>query len=307
MSSRIAMFVRGAVSLCALAIVLSRTPLEGIAVRVAAVAPVPFVGALLFFLAMPFMVAVRWRWLMKWLGFAVPLGPVAHAVLAGLFGGQLLPSLLGTDVLRAAAVARQAGTVSKVVASVLVDRLVALFAACLLIVLAFPFVARLRVAGVELIALLAALLSTALLVAYVALRIGGLRIGPLRDSVLGESVALNGRYALAAAGMALVIHSFAVGAAALVAAAYGIDAPLGVWLGIVPASIVAAALPISINGWGIRETVIVGLAAAYGVARDEALLVSLTLGVLNLIASLPGVYALVRWPARDRPGRRSGR
>ena len=57
--------------------------------------------------------------------------------------------------------------------------------------------------------------------------------------------------------------------------------------------VLAAAIPISINGWGVREAAIVVLAAPLGVPAAQALLVSLTLGVLNAIASLPGVAVML--------------
>ena len=78
------------------------------------------------------------------------------------------------------------------------------------------------------------------------------------------------------------------------AAAYGIDASLAIWFAIIPMSVIASAIPISINGWGVRESVIVALAAQQGVPQVDALLVSLTIGTLNVLASLPGAYLLLR-------------
>ncbi len=83
-------------------------------------------------------------------------------------------------------------------------------------------------------------------------------------------------------------------AAALVADAYGVEASLELWLCIIPLSVIASAMPISINGWGIREAVVVALATTMGVSAADALLVSMTLGVLNLIASLPGALLMLQ-------------
>jgi hypothetical protein len=81
------------------------------------------------------------------------------------------------------------------------------------------------------------------------------------------------------------------------AAAYGVDASLATWVSIIPVALIACAVPLSINGWGVREAVIVALAAGQGIPEADALAVSLTLGVLNLAACLPGAYFL--WsPAR---------
>ncbi|MFZ1907988.1 MAG: lysylphosphatidylglycerol synthase domain-containing protein, partial [Burkholderiales bacterium] len=90
------------------------------------------------------------------------------------------------------------------------------------------------------------------------------------------------------------VHALSVVVAALAARAYGVDASLRLWVSIVPLAVIASALPISINGWGVREATIVALAAPMGVSAPEALLVSLTIGALNMIASLPGALVMLR-------------
>jgi hypothetical protein len=92
----------------------------------------------------------------------------------------------------------------------------------------------------------------------------------------------------------LAIHALAVVAASLVARAYGVEPSLGVWVSIIPLSFLASAMPVSIGGWGVREGAIILLAAPLGVPPAEALLVSLTIGVLNVVASLPGALVLLR-------------
>jgi hypothetical protein len=82
-------------------------------------------------------------------------------------------------------------------------------------------------------------------------------------------------------------------AAALSAVAYGVDGSLRVWFSIIPVSLIVCAVPVSINGWGVREAVIVGLAAGHGIAGADALMVSVTLGLLNIAASLPGAYLVL--------------
>jgi hypothetical protein len=55
---------------------------------------------------------------------------------------------------------------------------------------------------------------------------------------------------------------------------------------------------VSLNGWGVREGAIVVLAGPLGVPAPEALLVSMTLGVLSMLASLPGAVVLLRGRGR---------
>jgi uncharacterized membrane protein len=93
-------------------------------------------------------------------------------------------------------------------------------------------------------------------------------------------------------------HATVVLMASLAASAYRVDGSLVLWLSVIPASVIVSSIPVSLNGWVVREATIVVLSAPLGLPAEEALLVSVTLGALNLVASLPG--ALVFLKARGR-------
>jgi D-glycero-D-manno-heptose 1,7-bisphosphate phosphatase len=61
---------------------------------------------------------------------------------------------------------------------------------------------------------------------------------------------------------------------------------------LVPSITLLAALPASLAGWGVREASAVVLLSLVGVTLEEALLLSMTLGALQLLASLPGAAVL---------------
>ncbi|HYL88319.1 MAG TPA: lysylphosphatidylglycerol synthase transmembrane domain-containing protein [Burkholderiales bacterium] len=294
MKPAILLLLRAAVSISILAVILSRVSIDAVLLRAKGGALAYLAAALLLVLVMALLVALRWRFLAAWLGLAVPGRLAVRAVFLGLFGGQLLPSVIGTDLLRGFVLARHTGRLQRVAASLIADRLVALFAACLLLILGYASLGRLPAPFAGLLVPAAALLSGAALLAFLLGSTGVVRrvfrVQPV------EGVTLQPKPILAAIVVAFAIHSIAVVAAALTAAAYGIDASLKIWLPIVPLAVIASAVPISINGWGVRETVIVALGAGYGLVAADALLVSLTLGALNLVASLPGAYLLLRAP-----------
>jgi uncharacterized membrane protein YbhN (UPF0104 family) len=53
-------------------------------------------------------------------------------------------------------------------------------------------------------------------------------------------------------------------------------------------------IPLSINGWGVREGALILLLSAYGVPGEQALLLSLLVAVVNLaVAALGGLVVLV--------------
>jgi len=98
----------------------------------------------------------------------------------------------------------------------------------------------------------------------------------------------NGRPTRSPAG-----QGAAVAVAALVATAYRVNGTLALWVSVIPLSVILSSIPVSVNGWGVREATIVALATPLGVAPADALLVSVTLGALNVLASLPGALVML--------------
>jgi hypothetical protein len=62
------------------------------------------------------------------------------------------------------------------------------------------------------------------------------------------------------------------------------------WLLIMPIVILVTALPISINGWGVREYAMIYLWGLFGIAQSEAFLISVCVGLVAVISSLPGLW-----------------
>jgi hypothetical protein len=68
---------------------------------------------------------------------------------------------------------------------------------------------------------------------------------------------------------------------------------------LMPAVMLLVALPISAGGWGVREGAIVASLALVGVGTAPALLLSIELGLIGTLVSLPGgVIWLFRWFSR---------
>lgn len=70
----------------------------------------------------------------------------------------------------------------------------------------------------------------------------------------------------------------------------GVDVSIQVILVVIPLAFMAAALPISIGGMGVRELATVGLLMRFGIAENDAAAVALFFIPVLLIASLPGLY-----------------
>jgi hypothetical protein len=67
-----------------------------------------------------------------------------------------------------------------------------------------------------------------------------------------------------------------------------LDVPFADLLVLLPPVTLLASLPISAGGWGVREGAMVAALAAAGVAGAAALLISIELGLLTALVSLPG-------------------
>ena len=285
----IALILRVTVSVVVLAVIVSRVSLGDILARAGEGRPLHLAATLGLALSCFVLAALRWRLVAGCVGVVVPVGLAVRAQFGGMFGGQALPAGVGIGMFRGWLVSGQSGRVSRVVGSLLTDRLVALFAAC---VLACPSLVGLlgptpvpRSAGLVLgpLAVLAAGGAAVALLLGFSRRDGrSLDAGPIGIAVV----------------MALTIHATAVLMAALAAGAYAVDPSLALWFAVIPVSAIASAIPVSLNGWGVREAAIVVLAAPWGVPPAQALLVSMTLGVVNLVASLPGALVLLQ----DRRG-----
>ena len=85
---------------------------------------------------------------------------------------------------------------------------------------------------------------------------------------------------------------------ALFAHAMGQDLPFLVLVMPVLLSILATIIPISLAGWGLRESTMIGLLGLYGVPNETALVLSVAFGLAVMLAALPGAIAWL-WPQRQ--------
>ena len=57
-----------------------------------------------------------------------------------------------------------------------------------------------------------------------------------------------------------------------------------------PIALIMSALPISVAGWGIRETVMVGSFLLFQIPSEISTAVGITFGLMHIIFSLPGGF-----------------
>ncbi|MDP6528800.1 MAG: lysylphosphatidylglycerol synthase transmembrane domain-containing protein, partial [Gemmatimonadota bacterium] len=208
--------------------------------------------------------AIRWRILLGAVGMTRGLLEVFRLILVALFFNMFLPGSVGGDVVRGIGVSDAGRSRAAVIASVVGDRMVGTFAlglvalagslaGMLLLPGAAPWALSTTVAGCVLFGLAVVTRPALLRRLLRRLRGEGLR-ARLHRVVEASSFLAEHRPAvtralvssLGLAGFAVVFHW-------AVARSLGVDLPLSIFFVLVPAVELAAAVPITPNGLGIRE------------------------------------------------------
>jgi uncharacterized protein (TIRG00374 family) len=272
------------------------------------VRPLPLLLALaLYFLAI-LIGAIKWQVLVRAQGIQAALGSLLSFALVGLFFGNVMPSNVGGDVIRAYDLARSTrGRAEAAAISVLVDRLLGLAAflcmAVVMAVVASVFLARgSEIEELEIATALAALVLVggfALLfsrrvsrrAAFLFERGPLARLNPIAQKVYHALQVYRFRYAALAANMLLSLTIVVITAFVwyTVGLAVGIeDVPFLVFLLFNPLIAFVLLIPISLNGLGAKEVAVVFFFGLIGVSQEQALSMSLLFHVIIVATSLPG-------------------
>lgn len=307
--------LRLAVAFGLLAAVLHLTDARAVAARVASIDRLALLASLGLFLAGQGLNALRWRWL---LGLAVSSPPrwafLFTLVMVGMFANFLMPSSVGGDIVRAELVRTAVGGRTHAYFSVLVGRVLGLFSVVAIGVGAMAgaylatgwFQAPIVAAGVG--------------VALAAAAVCALALRGTIPPTLARGLPERRRAALACLQQALrayasrptvlwlifvvAVFANAVGTVGVVwTLAEGLRLPVPGYFHFiaVPLVMLAALVPVSVNGVGVREG---AFAVLYGMAGlDAAGAVSLSLAFTAVLASgslIGGLALLV--PRRAWPG-----
>jgi hypothetical protein len=298
------------VSLALLGYLFSTTDLRALEERVRTADLLDLLAAVFFYAAMLALAAWRWQLLLGGLGRPAPLRQLTASYLVAQFFNNFLPSNIGGDIVRVRDGSRLTGSTTASVAVVGIDRILGFGALYLLAALAFvlaPQPVR-ELAGARAVLLGLALLFGSL--AYVFFRPGTAgrlmeisrlaSIGWLKErfeTVRSAVHAYRERVGVVwmAGGASLAVQALAVLYYLAVARALGIPLPAAAAFLMVPLCTLLQALPVSFNGWGLRE----GLFALYfsqvGLPRPSALAFSLVGAGLMVLLSLSGA---VVWMTR---------
>jgi glycosyltransferase 2 family protein len=252
------------------------------------------------------LLSLRWQQILRALGAKSGMVSALAVTFMGCFFGAFLFGPTGGDVARAVlAPARSLGR-RGVVHSVLFERLASMIGLGLAAVPVVAFSAAVVAHGLPLLIALAMVPLPVLAIAAVAgladvfRNRAGVLFDALRelDTARRQLMGVWPRFALAVA-IATVGQLLVAVEVWCLAQSQHLGVPLVDFAILMPAVMLLVALPISAGGWGIREGAIVAALALVGVGTAPALLLSVELGLIGTLVSLPGgIIWLFRWFSR---------
>jgi uncharacterized protein (TIRG00374 family) len=252
----------------------------------------------------------RWRLLLHTQGYRASMGRLSATYLVATFFNNFLPSNVGGDVIRVRDSSRLTGSTTTSLAVVVIDRILGLGALYVLAlgawIAAGPELRGLAGARAALLALgiVFAVLAYIFFKPGTARRVmaaaGGAHLPWAQARFEQVQAAVHVYRAEVAAVWAAFAGSIALQALVVsyyyyVGKALHIPVALSACFLIVPLCTLVQTLPVSFNGWGVRESVFILYFAQLGLPRDSALAFSLVGAGLMVLLSLSGA---VVWTSR---------
>ena len=238
----------------------------------------------------------RWQTLAAVLNLHAPVSECVRYYFICMFTNVFVPGLIGGDAARAFYLGRKYGKTAEAIASVVADRgygLLALFgfAAAIALTLNHGTLSTNVTNPVVAIGILA-------VVGYLAspwiARLIHLTPRPIRR-MLGIVAPYLHRPATVAPAivLSLILQAILATCQFVLALGMGLHLPLALFLLIVPIAGVLAALPLTLNGLGLRETAYLYLFGMAGVSREDAIALGLLYFAATMVGGLVGGIAFV--------------
>jgi uncharacterized membrane protein YbhN (UPF0104 family) len=296
MRTAISLLVKLAVSGLLLYFALDLVNISTVRTRLGQVEPGWIALELLLLTLQVGILAVRWRIITTHCGADLPLVQSVRLSMIAAFFNQTLPSSVGGDAARIWFVGRKAGW-RIATYSVFLDRVIGVFALSLVVVACLPWTFALVKSPVGRSALLViGLGGVAGGIVFTALGWDGLKImqhwSPTRHLAAAARVALNmtraPRPLFSILALSILLHFFSAAAAWCAARSTGADVSLLYCLFLVLPVMLISVVPISIAGWGVRESAMVVAFSYAGLPQSDGLLVSLLLGAGFLMLGVAG-------------------
>ena len=256
--------------------------------------------------------ALRWAWLARSAGIDLSITRFINLYFAGMLINQGLPTMIGGDSYRVIEAHRLAALVDDAKPTtklrtgffvVLLDRGLGFIGNNLVGAAGLMFAGAMITPWAEnlgIIVLAAMLGGMAFCTAMLAwsksrsMVVVGLKKLHLSDGLPPLDVAFGSPMVLGQLIIAVAIHLCAISGFGFCLRAYGAEAPLEALMVALPALGLLSLLPISISGWGLRESTFATVLTLWAIDPTITLISSVTFGLVNLTTSLPGAWTLLQ-------------
>jgi len=232
--------------------------------------------------------------------------------LSGLFVTQVAVTFIAGDFIRSVQLVGEGMPRRIAGRAIFLDRLIGLAVLLLIVAAVIPYVISLCEDPHLRFGLI--LLSIASVAGAVAIMAAGLLPALvskvpwpfMQHRLIGIAVDLAGvsrfsfgapRRFLAIAGLSLVMHLLNVFGIVIISRSLGVGESVNVAAIAIPVMLLTM-LPISFAGWGVREAAMVTGMGVLGIAPSLALATSVGFGISMILASVPGLFALVQGKTR---------
>lgn len=236
----------------------------------------------------------RWQYLLKVVGVTLPLRLVIRTNVVGIISNIVLLNVIGGLAVRAGMLAQKGIEIHSVISTSILERLV------IVVSLGIMSLGGLAYLGVGLhihnniafrvVAGGALLIVVTLLIANYTIPLLGNRLLWLKAQLVSTWLEIRAQ-ALNVRAMAMTFVLTAVSQVLLVvvgmAVAYSTDSTISLMecALILPLVALFSSLPISIGGLGLREASAVVLLGALGISSEQALMISVLISIITLIAA----------------------
>jgi glycosyltransferase 2 family protein len=308
MQKFLALAAKLAISLGLLYFALARVDLGSLAARLQQIEIGWLLAAFALLGLQAYAIALRWREIVAQCDAALSVARSVRFILIGGFFNQTLPSTVGGDAARVWLLAREGAGWAKATYSVLIDRLIGVLMLAVMVVVCLPWSFDLIRNPVGRAALL--VIGVGCIFASAAFVALGYRRWSILERLwltrhlsqatrFAHRIFASSSVALRLLSLALAVHALTVMTAWL--AAKSVAVPFGLLhaLLLLPPVMLIASVPISIAGWGVRESAMV-LAFSYaGLPPSDGLLLSVLYGgLLFVFGALGGLVWLASPGAR---------
>lgn len=245
--------------------------------------------------------AIRWSVILRSIGWQIGKYKIVHYTLAGNFFNQILPSSVGGDAFRIAALLPDGLALGEATQSVVAERIAGSIVLVCWSAIAVLFLVndldlswRMVLAGE--IALVICMFAAAVTIHW---------IGALKNQEKSRALNFLVRFSSLLVDLArnrstlfpLLVFSIigqTLGAATIyfLSMSFAESLTFGQAMIIMPPVYLLLTLPISIGGWGLREALLVVGLGLYGVPATSAVLIGLADGLIKLFVGLPSLSYL---------------